>query len=62
MEQKINLNDVVESLSRQNQSLSMAVAYNEAIIKSKDAEINELKEELEQLRKEHIDKVDKEAE
>lgn len=61
MEQKIDLNDVIESLSSQNQSLSISNAYNHAIIKSKDAEIKELKAELEQLRKEHIKQMDEES-
>ena len=57
MEVKINLNDVVEALSKQNQSLSTSLAYNEAIIKAKDEEIERLSKELEEYRKKEIEEM-----
>lgn len=61
-QQKVNLYDVVESMSEQNKTLSLSNAYNEAIIKNKDARIEELEKELQELRKEHIKEMDKDAE
>lgn len=58
---KINLNDVIESLSMQVKNLSTDCAYNVAVIRQKDQTIKQLKEELEQLRKEHIKQMDEEA-
>lgn len=60
-EMKINLNDVVESLSMQVKNLSTDCAYNVAIIRQKDKKIQELENDLEQLRKELIEKMDEEV-
>lgn len=60
-EMKINLNDVIESLSMQVKNLSTDCAYNVAVIRQKDKRIKELEEELDQLRKEHIKQMDGEA-
>lgn len=60
-EMKINLNDVIESLSMQVKALSTDCAYNVAVIRQKDKTIKELEEEVEQLRKELIGKMDEES-
>lgn len=55
---KIDLNDMVDVLSMQVANLSKENAYNVAVIKAKDAELQSIREELDRLRKEHIDKMD----
>lgn len=63
MNQEIILNpsDVIESLAEQNKQQNISIAYNAAIIKAKDEKIKELEKDLEQLRKELIEKMDGEA-
>lgn len=56
-EVQINLNDVIESLSNQVKQLSTSIAYNEAIIKAKDEEIERLSKEVEEYRKKEIEEM-----
>lgn len=55
---EIDLNVVVEVMSAQIATMSKENAYNIAVIKSKDTEIRQLQEELNQLRKESIKNMD----
>ncbi|MFD2209369.1 hypothetical protein ACFSMW_06565 [Virgibacillus halophilus] len=62
MEQKIEFNDVVESLTNQVAGLSRSIAYNEAVIKQKDIELAELNKELDKMKEEQVKRLDEEAE
>lgn len=62
MKLPIDQQQVSNSLLSQAAELMMKVAQREAVIMSLQQKIQELEQELEQLRKEHIERLDKEAE
>mgnify|MGYP000942063767 CR=1 FL=1 len=59
--EKINLNDVIDSLSEQSRSKDLTIAYKDALLRNRDKKIKELEYDLEQLSKEHIKQMDEEA-
>ena len=62
MKLPIDQQQVSNSLLSQAAELMMKVAQREAVIMSLRQKIEELEQELEQLRKEHIERLNKEAE
>mgnify|MGYP001424641015 CR=1 FL=1 len=62
MKLPIDQQQVSNSLLSQAAELMMKVAQREAVIMSLQQKIQELEQELEQLRKEHIERLNKEAE
>lgn len=62
MKLPIDQQQVSNSLLSQAAELMMKVAQREAVIMSLRQKIQELEQEVEQLRKEHIERLNKEAE
>lgn len=62
MKLPIDQQQVSNSLLSQAAELMMKVAQREAVIMSLQQKNQELEQELEQLRKEHIERLNKEAE
>jgi len=59
-EVQINFHYVIESLSNQVKQLSTSIAYNEAVIKVKNEEIERLNKELEEYRLQEVDEMNAE--
>lgn len=62
MDEQLDAQSVINSLSRQVQEYSTKLAYSEALLDKSRSEAKELQEEVEQLRKEKVEEMDAESE
>lgn len=62
MEEKINLQHVVESLAEQKKAADVAGAYKDAFLRAREERIAELEEEIEKLREQLIGEMDEASE